>query len=254
MNPEKKTPVRTPIDDMPRRADIRRDVCALLGSWSTGDMAQAEPSLQELAILLVLTIDEHLLHGTSPLNDAPTYSGSMADAGAALGEQIIPTAVLEADAKRSGEAYEATRKEWAKNRDGAGEAPAALVALRANPDGSAKKATPLDALVQLEVAAHCYNCACDLGPDYLQDVPRTVCWCCGVPGPAGAAPPVAPPPVVVAPVVEAPPAPPVVEAQAQICWNCSQPVAAGVKTCGACGAAQNVPAAPPTQQDVTNGK
>jgi hypothetical protein len=87
---EPKKTLRAPITDPTERRTILGMSLVLLAAWSAKDAEQADPSLRELAILTVLTMDRHLAAGSSPLDDVVPFTGTMVDAGAAFGEAMQP--------------------------------------------------------------------------------------------------------------------------------------------------------------------
>jgi hypothetical protein len=87
---EPKKTLRAPITDPTERRTILGMSLVLLAAWSAKDAEQADPSLRELAILTVLTMDRHLAAGSSPLDDVVPFTGMMVDAGAAFGEAMTP--------------------------------------------------------------------------------------------------------------------------------------------------------------------
>ena len=78
-------------DDAFRKRLTFEGAIALLAAWSHGHADEADPLMQELAIRVARNTLAHVEDGTSPIAAAPDGpSGSMADAGAALGQELRP--------------------------------------------------------------------------------------------------------------------------------------------------------------------
>lgn len=63
---------------------------ALLGHWTSGDHQQASEDVQHLALATVRSMRNHIRAGTSPLTDVAEFTGTMKDAGAAMGHAPTP--------------------------------------------------------------------------------------------------------------------------------------------------------------------